>query len=65
MIDKPNTAPRELFNGTRYLALAERAGSSRKAAIRSFCIECMGLSSNDVKECTDTQCRLYAWRIEG
>jgi hypothetical protein len=61
----PNTAPRGLFEGTRYEPLAKRAGSSRKAAIRSFCLECMGMDSKGVTECTDTQCRLFSWRVEG
>ena len=38
---------------------------SRKAAIRSFCIECMGYVGSEVIKCTDKECPLYRWRRTG
>lgn len=32
-------------------------------AIREFCLECCGGSSNDVKTCTAPRCPLYAFRF--
>jgi hypothetical protein len=51
----------------KYFALYERAttGKSRKAAIRSFCLECCGYSSLEVRKCTDLGCPLYIFREEG
>jgi len=49
----------------RYQALYERAmtGRSRRAAVRSFCLECVGYQSDEVKACTDPGCPLYPYRI--
>lgn len=41
------------------------SGQSRKAAVRSFCLECMGWSSPDVSECTALACPLFPYRITG
>ena len=38
---------------------------SRKAAIRSFCLECGGYLEPEVKLCTDTGCPLYQYRLNG
>lgn len=35
-------------------------GRSRKAAIKAFCIECMGFSYESAKDCRTTTCPLYA-----
>lgn len=32
-------------------------------AIREFCLECCGGSSNDVRSCTAPHCQLYAFRF--
>ena len=32
-------------------------------AIRAFCVECCGGSSNEVKLCPATECQLYAFRF--
>ena len=32
-------------------------------AIRAFCLECLGNSSEEVKRCTMTKCALYAFRF--
>jgi hypothetical protein len=37
-------------------------GKSRKAAMRMFCLECMGYSERGVEECTTTVCPLYPYR---
>ncbi len=40
-------------------------GRSRKAAIRAFCLECVGWSSKEVKLCTSPGCPLFKYRITG
>lgn len=51
----------------KYCKLYNRAvsGKSRKAAIRSFCLECVGYLENEVKACTDTGCPLFKYRLKG
>jgi len=36
--------------------------TSRAAAIKSFCQECMGYSREEVKKCAAQACPLYAFR---
>lgn len=36
---------------------------SKLSAIRLFCLECLGGSSQDVKGCTDTVCPLWSYRL--
>lgn len=38
------------------------SGKSRKAAMKSFCLECVGWFRNEVAHCTDTGCPLYPYR---
>jgi len=38
---------------------------SRKAAIRSFCLECVGYSEKEVLECADSGCPLHKYRGSG
>lgn len=38
---------------------------SRKAAVRSFCLECAGFSEKEVQNCTDGDCPLYKYRLSG
>jgi len=47
-----------------YWRLYERAmtGRSRKAAMRSFCLECCGWQRVEVANCTATACPLYPYR---
>jgi len=33
------------------------------AAIRAFCIECMGYQRAEVEKCTAPECPLYQWRF--
>jgi hypothetical protein len=51
----------------KYLKLYNRAmtGRSRKAAIRSFCIECMGYNEKEIPICTDKGCPLFKYRLRG
>ena len=51
----------------KYQKLYEKAisGRSRKAAIRSFCIECVGYFEKEVRACTDPECPLYLYRLYG
>lgn len=37
-------------------------GNSRKAAMRAFCLECMGFESAGVNGCTAPACPLYPYR---
>ena len=50
------------YNSMYNKALAKK---SRKAAIRSFCLECVGYSEKEVKVCTDDGCPLYRYRLNG
>jgi hypothetical protein len=38
------------------------AGKSRSAAIRAFCLRCVGYLRNDVRDCTAYGCPLHAFR---
>ena len=51
----------------KYKGLYKKAtiNRSRKAAIRSFCLECCGYQEKEVKLCTDTGCTLYKYREKG
>ncbi len=50
---------------TKYRKLYNKRKTSRKAAIRMFCIECTGYSDKEVKDCTDVDCPLFSWREKG
>ena len=41
------------------------SGTSRKASIRSACLECMGFSAQEVAKCSRRWCPLYPWRLKG
>ena len=41
------------------------AGKSRKAAIRAFCLECVGWNAKEVRLCTAKGCPLYQFRLKG
>lgn len=43
--------------------MAERAQTSRSAAIRLFCLECMGGNAASVRECTQKTCFLWPYRM--
>jgi hypothetical protein len=47
-----------------YRRIYEQAvkGKSRKAAMRSFCLECCGWQIKEVFLCTDLACSLYPYR---
>ena len=51
----------------KYNKLYEKActGKSRKAAVRSQCLECMGYKDNEVTACTDGGCPLFNYRLKG
>ena len=42
--------------------LRARATTSRAAAIRLFCLECVGCERAAVRDCTDKACALWPWR---
>jgi len=49
----------------QYQKLYAKRNTSRKAAIRMACLECMGYVSKEVEVCTEASCPLYKWRIGG
>lgn len=51
----------------KYRELYRRAWArkSRKAAIRAFCLECVGWSAIEVRLCTAPACPLYEFRLKG
>ena len=51
----------------KYKKLYEKAvsGRSRKAAIRSQCLECVGYFPKEITLCTDKGCPLYLYRESG
>jgi hypothetical protein len=38
------------------------AGKSRNAAIRAFCLRCVGFMRNEVRDCTSFACPLHPYR---
>lgn len=47
----------------QYPGLSKRADTgSRQAAIRLFCLECMGGNSAEVKKCCARECPLWSYR---
>jgi hypothetical protein len=50
----------------KYRKLLERAwDGSRKAAIRSFCLQCCGFSPREVRLCSNYACPLFEFRRKG
>jgi hypothetical protein len=51
----------------KYRTLYNKAVSGRNqaAAIKFFCLECVGYDSEEVKKCTDFGCSLYPLRVTG
>jgi hypothetical protein len=47
---------------TLYRGVAADAVRSRAAAVKLFCLECVGYVRKDVRNCTATKCPLYRWR---
>jgi hypothetical protein len=37
-------------------------GRNRTAAVKAFCLECVGWQRNEVKECSSVECPLYLYR---
>ncbi len=46
----------------KYADIARHAGG-RKAAIRAFCVHCMGGGVKAVRECPSRDCPLHCWRM--
>jgi hypothetical protein len=49
------------------LRLKQAAKTSKAAAVKLFCVECMGGQdgdrvTDDIRQCTATGCPLYPWR---
>lgn len=49
----------------KYRGLENKVDSSRKAAIRLFCLECVGFAQEEVRLCAGKDCPLFHWRITG
>ena len=49
----------------KYIGLYSKRNTSRKAAVRSFCLECVYYLPKEVENCTDGGCPLYKWRKTG
>ena len=49
----------------KYVGIYKKRNRSRKAAIRSFCLECCHYETKEVENCTDEGCPLYHWRLKG
>ena len=49
----------------KFQALYRKAmtGKSRRAAIRSFCLECVGYQQAEVDRCPATACPLHPYRL--
>lgn len=48
-----------------YKGLYAKRKKSRKSAVRSFCLECVGYDPREVTKCTDKACPLWKWRLTG
>jgi hypothetical protein len=44
------------------LARAFSGSASPRSAIKAFCLQCVGFSRSDIKNCTARACALYAYR---
>lgn len=42
-----------------------RTTTSRKKAIRFFCLECCGFDAAEVRQCTAKDCVMYKYRLKG
>jgi len=51
------------YSTNHQIMYMESFEGSRKSAIRTFCIQCMGYSGSEVKECTSVECPLYEFRL--
>lgn len=49
----------------RHLYRSAWTGRSRKAAIRAFCLACVGWQPKEVRNCTALTCPLYEFRLRG
>lgn len=49
----------------KYRKIYNRRKTSRKAAIRSQCLDCCAYSEKEVQICSDKECPLYKWRLSG
>ncbi len=43
----------------KYRIMYSKRDKSRKSAIRSFCLECVGYSEEEVRLCQDKDCPLF------
>jgi len=59
------TLNRKIPNKYKVLYIKALRGKSRKAAIRSFCLECVCYIEKEVINCTDKGCSLYPYRKRG
>jgi len=64
MTPEEKVAKRRADMPKMYRGIYDRAmeGNSRKAGIKSFCLECMGWVRKEVELCTSPACPLYPYR---
>lgn len=60
LVDRPDTLGRDVPE--LYRGIAAQARRSRAAAVKLFCLECVGFARADVANCTARRCPLFAWR---
>jgi hypothetical protein len=60
-----STVTRDIPQKFEKLYRRAKGGRSQSAAIRSFCLECVGYVLEEVKLCTDAGCPLYEYRMTG
>ncbi len=65
--DRALEIPKDVLNRVpplyRQIYKQAMTGRSRRMAVRAFCLECMGWSANEVRDCTAPYCPLYPYRL--
>lgn len=59
------TVPRKHHGLYRELYRIAWQGRRRKAAIRAFCLECVGYDAAGVRRCSSPECPLFEFRVTG
>jgi hypothetical protein len=60
-VNERNDVPKKL----QKLYQTSMSGRNQASAIKFFCLECVGYDSEEVKNCTDSGCSLYPYRVTG
>jgi len=54
---------RTVFSRYHANLLRQASKGSRSAAVRAFCLECMGGDRKEVERCTAPECPLFGFRL--